>query len=297
MKLDFRPVALADQKTFASCLSRCPAKTSDYSFVNVWGWAAVYDLQWAMAEDLIWICQHRPALRYWAPIGDWRTVDWPRYFERYPQFQSALTRVPEPLARWWEKIFGPKVSISPDRDQFDYIYDAKELIQLAGSRFHKKRNLLNQFSKNYDFQYENLSAGGAEAAMAMQKNWCAWRECDADDALENENQAIRNVLSHWPALEGLMGGCLRVNGEMIAYTIADPLEKDSLVIHFEKGNIDYKGVYQAINQMFLEHAIAAHPAIRYVNREQDLGDAGLRRAKESYHPIGFLKKFQVEFPA
>jgi hypothetical protein len=295
MKIDFKPIVLADQKIFNSCLSRSPAKTSDYSFVNVWGWAAVYDLKWAMVDDLIWLCQTRPETRFWAPMGDWREVDWPRYFERYPQFRSALTRVPEPLARWWEKVFGQKVRISPDRDQFDYIYDAKALIELAGNRFHKKRNLLNQFLKNYDYAYEDLSASGVAAAMDMQADWCGWRECDSDAALDNENTAIKNVMRHWADLDGLVGGGIRVNGEMVAYTIAEPLEDDTLVIHFEKANTDYKGVYQAIHQMFLARAAAVRPAIHYVNREQDLGDAGLRRAKESYQPIGFLEKFQVDF--
>ena len=295
MKMDFRPVALADQGLFKPFFFQCPSKTSDYSFVNLWSWADAYGLEWALADDLIWLRQRLPESCCWAPLGDWRKIDWPRYFERYPQFQSTLTRVPEPLVRWWEKIFGQKIEVAPQRDQFDYMYDAKELIALSGNRFHKKRNLLNQFLKNYDYQYEELSARGVAAAMDMQTSWCTWRECDSDAALDSENQAIKRVLASWETLDGLVGGCIRVNGKMVAYTVGELLEEDTLVIHFEKGNTDCKGIYQAINQIFLENTVAAHPAIHYVNREQDLGDAGLRRAKESYQPIGFLKKYRVRW--
>jgi hypothetical protein len=111
--------------------------------------------------------------------------------------------------------------------------------------------------------------------------------------LSAENKAIARVLADWRHFDGVLGGALMVNGDMVAYTVAEGLTRDSLVIHFEKGDTQYKGVYQAINQMFL-----AKSASRYklVNREQDLGDEGLRKAKLSYHPTSFISKFRVTMP-
>jgi len=296
MTLEFKPITVLDQAIFARYLSQCPQVTSDYSFVNVWSWADAYDLQWAQADDLLWLLQNRPAPRYWAPVGNWQAVDWPRYFERFPQFKSSMIRVPENLARLWETDFNTKVSIFPDRDQFDYIYDAKELAALKGNRFHKKRNLLHQFQKNYDYRYVAMSPEFVDAAMALQNNWCTWRECDSDDQLANENQAIEKVLSHWEDLDGIIGGCILLKDIMVAYTIGERLGKDTLVVHFEKGDTQYKGVYQAVNQIFVEHESSGFKkGVKWVNREQDLGDAGLRRSKESYHPVRFLKKYQVDF--
>lgn len=295
MVLEFKPIALSDQKTFQPYLAKCPCVTSDYSFVNLWSWAGAYDLEWTQADEFIWLRQNRPAPQYWAPMGNWQTADWPGYFERFPQFKAQMIRVPEILARLWAATLGPDITIIPDRDQFDYLYDAQELIALSGNRFHKKRNLLNQFRKKYDYEYVEMSSEFVDAALAMQINWCTWRECDSDAELANENQAIAKVLSRWDELDGIMGGCILVKGEMAAYAIGERME-NMLVVHFEKGNIDYKGIYQAINQMFLEHTVtSALTGIRYVNREQDLGDAGLRRSKESYYPVEFLKKFQVDF--
>jgi len=296
MDLEFKPIALSDQPIFQRYLSQCQHVTSDYSFFNIWSWASAYDLAWARTDDFIWLRQNQPLPQYWAPVGNWQAVDWPQYFEYFPQFKSEMVRVPEPLARIWESVFGETVSVVPDRDQFDYIYDANELITLQGNRFHKKRNLLNQFKKNYDYQYVEMASDCVSAAMALQNNWCTWRECDSDDQLANENMAIAKMLSHWENIDGIIGGCLLVKEAMVAYTIGECINTDTLVIHFEKGSTDYKGVYQAINQMFVEHAAADSGAgIKWVNREQDLGDAGLRRAKASYHPVEFLKKYRVDW--
>jgi len=296
MNLEFAPIALSGQPVYQSFLSRCPWKTSDYSFVNVWSWASAYDLEWARTDDLLWLRQNRPAQKYWAPVGDWGAVDWAAYFARFPELRTELIRIPEPLARLWETGFNDRVQIVPDRDQFDYLYDATDLAGLSGNRYHKKRNLLYQFKKNYNYRYVDMSSGWVDAALAMQDNWCVWRECDSDLQLAHENQAIEKVLSHWNKINGIMGGGLLVDDALVAYTIGERLSDDTLVIHFEKGDTAYKGVYQAMNQMFVEQ-VTAGPGnpIRWINREQDLGDQGLRRAKESYHPAAFMEKFRVVF--
>ena len=123
----------------------------------------------------------------------------------------------------------------------------------------------------------------------MQEDWCTWRDCEAEKTLAAENRAVSRVLDEWNALQNLSGGVLRVEKQIVAFTVAERLSSSSLVVHFEKGLGSYKGVYQAINQMFLE----AHADFSIVNREQDLGDEGLRKAKHSYHPVDYVKKYQI----
>ncbi len=125
----------------------------------------------------------------------------------------------------------------------------------------------------------------------MQLEWCQWREAECDTTLKAENRAIARVVKDWDRLTNLLGGAVRVDGRMIAYTVAEALDDSMLVIHFEKGHTGFKGVYQAINQMFLENQ---GRDFQYVNREQDLGDEGLRKAKLSYNPVGFQQKYEVE---
>lgn len=227
---------------------------------------------------------------FWAPVGPWEHIDWGSLFQETFPNGAQFIRVPEPLTDHWKQILGGRIADHEARGQWDYRYDVRELIDLKGNRFHKKKNLLNQFKKNYDFQYCPFDSEIIALACEMQQDWCTWRDCESSETLLAENRAIARVLRNWNRLDGLHGGALLVEGTLIAYTIAEKLTEDTLVIHFEKGSHGYKGVYQAINQMFLQRSGNGYT---YVNREQDLGNEGLRKAKMSYNPVDFVKKSRV----
>ena len=290
MPLIFEPISLDKQNEYLDKFYRCPQKSSDYSFVNLWGWSGDYGLNWAWSDDMVWIKQTIPNEVFWAPIGSWPDIDWSRCFDKFLDDPITFLRIPEELLRVWEKDIEDRIHREDERAQWDYIYDVKELIELKGNRFHKKKNLVNQFKKKYDYQYVPFDAKMIDMALAMQEDWCTWRDCESSEALSAENRAISRILDNWQTIYRLTGGALLVGQEMVAYTIAEQLSKDTMVIHFEKGNPDYKGAYQAINQMFLEHN---GEQFYFVNREQDLGDEGLRKAKLSYHPVDFVKKYRV----
>ena len=292
MTMEFTPIDLADQTSYQARLARCPMITSDYSFLNLWAWGPAYGLEWAWTDNVVWLRQSRPSPVFWAPVGDWEMVDWEKFFKQFPLLKSDIIRVPEALAHFWKKIFADGMLISEDRNQFDYMYKAEELIHLKGNRYHKKKNLVRQFERLYNYEYMPMTPDLVDKAKALQKEWCVWRNCDSDEQLAAENKAIARVLAQWEKLPGVMGGCLLVDGQMAAYTIGEQISADTLIVHFEKGGADFKGVYQVINQKFLNHAAQN---IDWVNREQDLGDEGLRKSKESYHPALFLKKFRVGF--
>jgi hypothetical protein len=203
---------------------------------------------------------------------------------------NGFVRVPEKLAESWRRQGPDDLEIEEQRSQWDYLYAIEDLIALKGKRFHKKKNLLNQFKSKYTFSYQPFRAELIDMALAMQQDWCTWRDCEAVDALAAENKAIAKVFDNWDRLAGLAGGGLIVDNQMVAYTVAEMLTDGTLLIHFEKGDPDFKGVYQAMNQLFLEQTDLT---ASIVNREQDLGNEGLRRAKLSYHPVDFLKKYQV----
>lgn len=290
MHPEFTPITLHGQERYLSLLAQCPQKTSDYSFANVFGWAEEYGLKWRFTDDLVWIRQSRPEQVSWAPVGPWERVDWDAHFL---ELQAApFQRVPDELTRIWRERFTERMVATESRGQWDYIYSVRELIDLKGNRFHNKKNLLNQFHRNYKSLYHALDMDCVERVLEMQHNWCTWKECAHSHALEAENTAIGRVLHHWDAIPGLMGGALEVDEEIVAYTVAEALTENTVVIHFEKGHTGYKGVYQAINNMFLANNAKE---FEYVNREQDLDDEGLRKAKISYNPVRFLKKDNVRF--
>lgn len=286
----FQPVSLTDQDQYLACLGRCPQKTSDYSFANIFGWAEEYSLEWRFDDELVWIRQRKPEMVSWAPIGAWESIDWEKYHVELQAF--PFQRVPEELTRIWRERFGERLVAVEARGQWDYVYLVRELIDLRGNRFHKKKNLLNQFQRSYTAVYHPLDLDCVERVLEMQHNWCTWKECADSQALEAENTAIDRVLQHWDRIPGLLGGALEVDGEIVAYTVAEALTENTVVIHFEKGHSGFKGIYQAVNNLFLVNAAAG---FEYVNREQDLNDEGLRKAKLSYNPTCFMKKDNARF--
>jgi hypothetical protein len=290
MTAAFEPITLDRQTDYLEVLSRCPQVASDYSFLNIWAWADAYGLSWAWDGPLVWIRQTRPQEVLWAPVGPWDAIDWQARLAADRPGADAFIRVPKQLAQIWQSQLGERAHLEPQRGQWDYLYAAQDLIELPGNRFHKKKNLLNQFVNSYDFEYIVFGPRVIEQAMAMQEDWCTWKDCESSDVLASENRAILRVLEHWERFERILGGALFVDRIIVAYTLAEPLTDDTLVVHFEKGCPAFKGAYQAINQMFLARS---SEGFRWVNREQDLDNEGLRKAKLSYNPVDFLEKFKV----
>lgn len=290
MDLTFEPIRLEKQQAYIALLRQCAQVSSDYSFSNIFSWADEYELKWAWVDDLVWVKQNRPDPLYWAPLGHWEGKDWQLFFDRYTPPGTVFTRVPEKLLQLWNHAAAGRLTGTEERRNWDYLYDCNELVELKGNRFHKKKNLLRQFMKKYDYRFLPFGPEVIDSAMAMQDDWCSWRDCESSSILSAENRSVHKVLTHWNELQDLTGGVIQVEDLIVAYTIAEPLSADTIVIHYEKGCPDYKGVYQAINQMFLAHLNGKY---RWVNREQDLGEEGLRKAKLSYNPVKFLKKFRV----
>lgn len=285
---NFEHVCLKHQEAYRTALAACPEVTSDYAFANLYGWAEHYGMQWRIAHDLVWIKQTIPQEVMWAPVVDWNKVDW----AAMPCLAgpARFTRVPEALLGIWRQAFGDRVRATEARDHFDYVYSVPELVELNGNKFQKKKNLLHQFEKSNIFEYTPMQADCVEEVLDMQAEWHGWQE-HPSEALVAENQAISRVLKNFDRLGNLVGGTIRIGGKVVAYTVGESLNKDTMVIHFEKGDTRFKGIYQAINKHFLE---AQEDRFALVNREQDLGDEGLRKAKLSYNPVQFMQKYDVE---
>ncbi len=292
MNLDFEPISLEKQEDYLKMLARCPQVASDYSFMNLWAWAEDYGLSWAWNDDCVWIRQSRPEVLYWAPVGPWYDIDWGARLVEAPNGPTIFIRIPDKLVEHWQTTFKDQATFEEERGHWDYVYSVSDLSDLKGNRFHKKKNLLNQFVKKYEYTYVPFEPQLIGQAMAMQENWCTWRDCESSDVLSAENRAVYRVLENWEQLNGTLGGAIMVDGTMVAYTVAEALTPQSVVIHFEKGDTQYKGVYQAINQMFIAHSAQNFLT---VNREQDLNDEGLRKSKLSYNPSEFVRKYRVTF--
>ena len=277
------------QEDYLKRLQACGMQASDYSFVNLWGWAKEYGLEWAWTDAIVWIRQTMPKSLYWAPICQWDAINWQHLLSSKPYH---FVRIPEQLLSIWKNQLGNQIVSKSERGQWDYLYSINELATLKGNRFHKKKNLVNQFKKNYHYTYVNLGKQYIDEVIAMQEDWCNWRDCESFYTLASENRSISRVLKYWDKLKNITGGVLLVDHLIVAYTVAELFNQQSVIIHFEKGCPSYKGIYQAINQLFIQTLTNDY---QIVNREQDVNDDGLRKAKLSYHPVSYVKKYQVKF--
>ncbi len=169
------------------------------------------------------------------------------------------------------------------------MYEADKLISLAGKKLHGKRNHINRFKEaNPDWLYEPITTENVEDCFQMALKWREEMQCEYDVEKRDEMCVTLNALRLMEELE-LQGGLLRSEpgGEVIAFTIGEPLNPDTFVVHIEKAFAEIQGAYPMINQQFAEHAAAEY---RYVNREEDTGAEGLRKAKLSYRPVFLVEK-------
>lgn len=177
-------------------------------------------------------------------------------------------------------------------DDFDYVYLTDALAKLSGNRFHKKKNHLNQFFKKYEnrFKIEAISESNAMAALAAARKWCVLNGCGETLDLCHEYHGILEILTQWPimALRGLEGVLVYVDDAPVAMSFGEMIGNQTFLVHVEKADPEVTGAYTVIN-----HAMANQVAGRclYLNREQDMGSEGIRRAKRSYHPHHLVLKY------
>ena len=175
-------------------------------------------------------------------------------------------------------------TLREDRDNFDYLYRRQDLAELTGRKFSQKRNHIKAFINNYDYRGEPLIESHLPAALSILDHWRAQRDDPGDYA------AAREALEKGEELQ-LCGGIYYADNEPVAYSLGEELmQGGSFVIHFEKAVSGYKGLWQFVNQAF---ASILPEKYETVNREQDLGDEGLRAAKMSYKPVGFVMKYRA----
>lgn len=292
METGFSPVTLKQKDRYYEIWEQTPLHSLDYTLTNLWGWQEYYGLEWRFERDLCWIRQTLPQTVYWAPIGNWTKAGWPKeLLELAEKNIYHFHRVPEMLVEIWRKNLQEKVLAEDERGQWEYLYRQDELAELAGSKFHKKRNHLNSYIKTYgEPDYEVVDEKRISDVLGVQDIWCHWHECDDSQSLKAENHAVNRVLKCFSEFRDLVGGSLYIDGKMIAFSIGEKLDDKNLGVHFEKGLNGYKGVYQAMNYEF---ARIAGNGFEWINRAQDLDEEGLRQAKLTYMPAGFLKKYSV----
>jgi hypothetical protein len=291
----FRPLELGDKPVFDEFFRRFPPEISEYTFTNLYMWRNYYHFAWQQCNNqLLLVALKKPEIIMgFPPVGTDPIGSINQYLEiaRIVGKPLELHRVPESLKKIIED--SPiKCEIVEDPNNWDYIYTRESLVSLAGGDLFNERKKLNRFNRRYAASYVPLDAQNLPECVGMQEMWCTEvHDCFEDISLEEENKAIIDCLKHWETLK-FHGGLLKVDEKTIAFTLGEPLTSDTFVVHIEKAYPAFDGSYQAINQQFVQNAMQN---FAFVNREQDIGDPGLRRAKQNYHPVKMGKKWLIRF--
>jgi len=198
----------------------------------------------------------------------------------------SLSPLTAEMARTFEIMF-PESDAVPNRDLFDYVYLSSDLTELAGRKFHQKRNHISSFTSSYPYKFEVID----EKNLPILKEAAETMYAISGGDLADEYLAIREVIDNFEALE-LRAAILSVNGNIVAYTIGEKVNDDTAIIHIEKANRKYPGAYATINNMFAKSQFAN---VTYINREEDMGIEGLRKAKMSYNPHHFNEAYVIKF--
>ncbi len=204
-----------------------------------------------------------------------------------------LVSVAEPMIERIEAAKPGKFVFShKNEDSDDYIYLAEKLRTLSGKKLQSKRNLVNRFKASYEnrWSYEDITPENTDEVLSFQKKWCKENGCGKNRDLTGETFAITKTLGNFSAL-GIRGGMLKLDGEVIAFTLGCRAAEDMYIVQIEKADHNIPGAYQMINQQFV---LRNCEDVMYVNREEDLGIEGLRKAKRSYYPVMRGVKYTAE---
>lgn len=288
----FKKLSIEDKALFDEMFLRFPPLISEFTFTNLFIWRKAYSFEFSRLDSFVCLLGEREGSPFFfPPIGEGDVVECFRKlmgFLKEKREDPEILRVPEAMVKridWMSE--GMKAEL--DRDQSDYVYLIKDLIGLEGRRYHRKRNHIKQFKERYSYQYLPLTSEYASECLRLEEEWCNLRHCEVVPGLMNEWMAIKEAFENFETLK-LKGGLLTIEGKVEAFTLGEPLNSDTVVIHIEKANPSFEGIYSVINQAFLE---SQWSHFTYVNREQDLGEEGLRKAKESYFPHHMVHKYRI----
>lgn len=289
--IEFRPITVKDRELITSYIIPGERRDSNLSIGNLCCWHFLTGSSYALVEDMLVVrfCFAGEQTVYTVPKMNDRTVDVIRRLEREAEGGKSsfcLYGVLPELKEVLEKNFPGDFEYLEGREHSDYLYSREDLAELKGKDYQSKRNHVNKFRKSHAYEYLPLTSALVPRCLEMYTRWCKAHKCNEDESLEQERTALTFALQHFHELE-LFGGVIQAEGEIVAFTYGSPVNYDTFDVLAEKADMDVDGAYNIINQEFARHLPERYV---YLNREEDLGLEGLRKAKLSYRPRMLLEK-------
>jgi hypothetical protein len=290
--LDFVPVTIDDKETIQAFFEKNIFRNCDFSFSNIYSWKHLYNTTFALEDGWLYIrFQSDGELPgYLFPLGEGDLKVAMQRILRDSERRGddfRLYAVTQEMFDLIENILPGQFVYEKERAWYEYIYSSQDLISLVGKRYQPKRNHINKFKRTYQWEYLPITKEIIPDCLSLYKRWCLENGGrNTEQSLQEERIATEKAFYNYERL-GLIGGALRINGEILAYSYGQPLTHDTFGVHAEKCLYDIDGGFTMMNQQFAEHNCADY---LYINREEDIGLDSLRQAKMSYHPVILLEK-------
>ncbi|MDR1157531.1 MAG: phosphatidylglycerol lysyltransferase domain-containing protein [Oscillospiraceae bacterium] len=292
--LDFAPIALEHKPEFDAFSSRAEGRITEHSFASLYAWAPRFKTELCRKGAFLYLRTQAPQPVFLMPMGEGDLSEALYEMETdakrmsIPFQMRGLTRE---TVRRVEAARPDRYVFAERRDQADYLYAVNDLRDLPGRGYHAKRNFITRFENQYAgrWQYEDITKDNLNDVWAFQDKWCRKNDCASSITLQEESTAIAMLLYNLDAL-GAFGGLLRVDGAVTAFTVGSLIGRDTLDVNVEKADYDVVGSYPMINRAFVRRRCEE---LSYINREEDIGIEGLRRAKLSYRPVELILKYDA----
>ncbi len=296
LNLEFKYPELSDYNKIMQCLTPFAegSMSCEISPLTLLLWKNYYHQKIAFFDDMMFVSLGKEQNIYLLPFA--------RNMERAVNILRDITAEEEKNLIFlaadgirldvFNSIFSDVFSQTESREDFEYLYLAEKLKDLKGKKFHSKRNHISAFSKNYNWKYETLTPATLPEIFEMADIWTKAMMYNSEDteSILVENAAIKEILPHMNEL-GIKGGCIRVDGKIVAFSFGSPINNKVFDIHVEKALPQYRTAYTVINRELIANELLDY---EYVNREDDMGLEGLRKAKLSYHPDILLRKYVIK---
>jgi len=286
--LEFKNIELDDIKIYKEFTKNTKEFSCENSFVNLLMWQPAYNYQMAVKDGQLIIKSGENGKTFFnlpfgndfgkgiALIKEYCECDTPNFWaQEGPNFELFKAK------------YSGSYRFEECRDSFDYIYLQTDLAELKGKKYHSKRNHINAFSKNYEWRYEPITNENKDKIKLCAKEWYYENPNHADSLMVFEKAGIETMLENIEKLE-ISGGAIFIEDKAVAFTLGSKLNEDIFNIYIEKALKDYSGAYSVINWQFAKNELSD---FKYINREDDLGLEGLRKAKLSLKPCMLLKKY------
>ncbi|MCL2130959.1 MAG: phosphatidylglycerol lysyltransferase domain-containing protein [Lentimicrobiaceae bacterium] len=291
---EFKNLTVKDRAVVQPLLQQFSQQFCNFSFANQILWGEPFHAQFAITDEMLLLRFQLNEEHYFHfPMGKGDPKPILEKMMEYAKQQNVtfgLSPISEEMKLFLEVNFPNRFTFSSSRNYYDYLYQTKDLIELKGKHYQPKRNHINKFKKLYNYAYAPITQRDISDCLETHEQWIAEQDCGGEKCpFEQETCAVKTALNNFEAI-GMTGGLLRVDGKVAAFTLGQAINAATFDVCIEKALSEYEGAYAMINQQFLVHHAADFP---FVNREEDMGVEGLRKAKLSYQPYRLLVKYRA----